>query len=653
MASLEDIIRNIQSKFKDGKCTLYFCRKKSEKMETNLSMWDHLKTKHPKDCRALKKDAVRIGYDLDKVDLNNPPERSPPIAESLCNGDDNGNLQVSLDSTPPRRFIGSRIKKFCLLDELRAIQRAPQPCCKRLHSLESEEEILSHMMSPACRRFMIVNIHNLITKSAENHQDVRLRFPKMFPPDWKNKGNVSPTPDGLYLVEKVLTHRIHGKKVEYLVRWEGCGPIDDSWEPTESFCDTGLGAIRTYLENSLLDGSLTEAHRRRSGRNSNESRETLSRSEQILQKIQTKLTAIYTHIIDSGSRSIPKEMKEMMEEVTLISRRFCPDVTHEQDEENAEIVGGDSCEDTLVHQDRSEALNSAESGGNTSESIDNILNDCGVLQIDENCAFNPSFLDRLDEDLCQVGEGTSAGRRTSVDVVESALSLVGDERNAMGDGRDPKVLNGDEDLDHMEHEEEGIDHMEDEQHRMGEENEVDSEFGEEHEDPNNNVEQGEEMAPDLSELLRKKEEKMLNEQVECDLDHDQTENEEFLEQEDDQRDQMNQGEDENLVEEIVKNIGEEEEIMGKIRKELEEMHGKMSGADDQAVEEVGATEKDGEVGQTENLEISVQEGAIPRMFGVFHEESTSMRLAVNEDKPTCRALESMQKISFFAGEWCI
>ena len=46
-----------------------------------------------------------------------------------------------------------------------------------------------------------------------------------------------------YEVEKILQHRIRGKTTQYLVRWKGYGPGDDSWLPEKELLHANV-AVR-------------------------------------------------------------------------------------------------------------------------------------------------------------------------------------------------------------------------------------------------------------------------------------------------------------------------------------------------------------------------------------------------------------------------
>jgi len=59
-----------------------------------------------------------------------------------------------------------------------------------------------------------------------------------------------------YEIEAILNHRVKGtrsrSKIEYLVRWQGYGPTEDSWEP-----ETNLGNSDEILEEYKTKHNLT------------------------------------------------------------------------------------------------------------------------------------------------------------------------------------------------------------------------------------------------------------------------------------------------------------------------------------------------------------------------------------------------------------
>ncbi|XP_001624635.3 chromodomain Y-like protein 2 [Nematostella vectensis] len=63
----------------------------------------------------------------------------------------------------------------------------------------------------------------------------------------------------LFEVEKILDRRVQRGKVEYLVRWKGYGPADDTWEPSKN-----LKGCKELIDNFLNSATSTKS-RRRSG----------------------------------------------------------------------------------------------------------------------------------------------------------------------------------------------------------------------------------------------------------------------------------------------------------------------------------------------------------------------------------------------------
>ena len=44
--------------------------------------------------------------------------------------------------------------------------------------------------------------------------------------------------DFYWEVESVVGRRVYRGRVEYLIRWKGCGEGDNTWEPAANLCDT-------------------------------------------------------------------------------------------------------------------------------------------------------------------------------------------------------------------------------------------------------------------------------------------------------------------------------------------------------------------------------------------------------------------------------
>lgn len=52
-------------------------------------------------------------------------------------------------------------------------------------------------------------------------------------------------------VERVLEYRFNDGAIQFLVRWEGYGPEEDSWEPWENL-QSSSGSVNEFLAQELL-----------------------------------------------------------------------------------------------------------------------------------------------------------------------------------------------------------------------------------------------------------------------------------------------------------------------------------------------------------------------------------------------------------------
>ena len=89
----------------------------------------------------------------------------------------------------------------------------------------------------------------------------------------KGRPKASPTPpthSDHYEVERVLQHRKVAGKLQYLVRWKGWGPADDSWVPIHDFDD--LAVIKRYWK------SLSQPEKKRKMRTKGQTNPSATRS---------------------------------------------------------------------------------------------------------------------------------------------------------------------------------------------------------------------------------------------------------------------------------------------------------------------------------------------------------------------------------------
>lgn len=69
----------------------------------------------------------------------------------------------------------------------------------------------------------------------------------------------------LYIVERVLSHRLRRQKMELLVKWQGYTQEHNSWEPAEAILENCEDLVSAYWSQSEArsEGS---ARKRRAGR---------------------------------------------------------------------------------------------------------------------------------------------------------------------------------------------------------------------------------------------------------------------------------------------------------------------------------------------------------------------------------------------------
>ena len=61
-----------------------------------------------------------------------------------------------------------------------------------------------------------------------------------------------------FLVEKIVAHKVEGGKLKFLVKWEGYGEEEQSWETADKFLQGINGFWRRYCEDNKLKVDLVQ-----------------------------------------------------------------------------------------------------------------------------------------------------------------------------------------------------------------------------------------------------------------------------------------------------------------------------------------------------------------------------------------------------------
>ena len=61
-----------------------------------------------------------------------------------------------------------------------------------------------------------------------------------------------------WIVEKIISHRENKGKLEFLTRWKGFSPLDDSWEPVGNFIHRYSSDLVKYCQDKNIRLDLTK-----------------------------------------------------------------------------------------------------------------------------------------------------------------------------------------------------------------------------------------------------------------------------------------------------------------------------------------------------------------------------------------------------------
>ena len=76
-------------------------------------------------------------------------------------------------------------------------------------------------------------------------------------PDYQQDTVMDEADEELYIIERIIDHRRHKGKREYLIQWKGYDEDENTWEPADTIEQDAPGAVEDY-ETLLIDEVGTE-----------------------------------------------------------------------------------------------------------------------------------------------------------------------------------------------------------------------------------------------------------------------------------------------------------------------------------------------------------------------------------------------------------
>jgi len=137
----------------------------------------------------------------------------------------------------------------------------------------------------------------------------------------------------LFEVESILGKRTRHGKVEYLIRWKGFGPSEDSWEPVKN-----LQGCQQLIKDFTKTRSPSPGRKARTPKRTQTSQESQTKQEVIeeytkLKTPRTKTSTTSEYVIlhrKKGPMSAKKEVKEEKVEVKNTERIEIKQEKHEE-----------------------------------------------------------------------------------------------------------------------------------------------------------------------------------------------------------------------------------------------------------------------------------------------------------------------------------